>query len=66
MQDHFISAGRVFAASFIVTLATSISTAGVVTWAADFWTPMLIAATSAALKLAINSYLTTDVAKIQQ
>jgi hypothetical protein len=64
LKEHLLSASRVFASTFIVTLATTLQSG--VTWSTDFWFPLAVAAVSAAFKAAISAYLSSDINSLQQ
>lgn len=66
LQEHLLSAGRVFLATFVVAFAGVITNAGALSWTAEFWTPLAVAAVSAALKAGIQAYLSPDPSPLQQ
>ena len=57
LQRHLISASRVFASTFLVTVAAAVTAAGTITWTKDFWLSIGVAAVSTALKTAYEAFL---------
>lgn len=56
LKVRLISLGNTFVTAFILTVATSISLAGVIEWTAAFWIGIAVAGVRAAIAEVVKSF----------